>query len=160
MPPNTRYPKQIARQQQSEVQNFALAPRETKMANFFSRSSFSSNSEAATYNLLILYIISFLDRVNVGFAKLQMSADFGLSDAAFGLGAGIFFIGYAACEIPSNLLLQRFGARFWIARILVVWRIISICFMFIITPTQFLTLRFLLGIAEAGFYPGIVLYLT
>jgi MFS family permease len=110
--------------------------------------------------LLILYIISFLDRVNVGFAKLQMSADFGLSDAAFGLGAGIFFIGYAACEIPSNLLLQRFGARFWIARILVVWRIISICFMFIITPTQFLTLRFLLGIAEAGFYPGIVLYLT
>jgi D-galactonate transporter len=169
MPPNIRYPKQIARPQQSEVQNFALAPRETKMANFFSRSSFSSNGEAATYNrvawrlipfLLILYIISFLDRVNVGFAKLQMSADIGLSDAAFGLGAGIFFIGYAACEIPSNLLLQRFGARFWIARILVVWGIISICFMFITTPAQFLTLRFLLGIAEAGFYPGIVLYLT
>jgi D-galactonate transporter len=139
------------------------------MANFFSRSSFSSNGEALTYNrvawrlipfLLILYIISFLDRVNVGFAKLQMSADIGLSDAAFGLGAGIFFIGYAACEIPSNLLLQRFGARFWIARILVVWGIISVCFMFITTPTQFLTLRFLLGIAEAGFYPGIVLYLT
>ena len=169
MPPNTRYPKQIARQQQSEVQNFALAPRETKMDNFFSRSSFSSNSEATTYNrvawrlipfLLILYIISFLDRVNVGFAKLQMSADIGLSDAAFGLGAGIFFIGYAACEIPSNLLLQRFGARFWIARILVVWGIISVCFMFVTTPAQFLTLRFLLGIAEAGFYPGIVLYLT
>ena len=139
------------------------------MANFFSRSSFSSDWEAATYNraawklipfLLILYIISFLDRVNVGFAKLQMSADIGLSDAVFGLGAGIFFIGYAACEIPSNLLLQRFGARFWIARILIVWGIISACFMFVTTPTQFLTLRFLLGIAEAGFYPGIVLYLT
>lgn len=142
---------------------------ETKMANFFSRSSFSSDREATTYNraawklipfLLILYIISFLDRVNVGFAKLQMSSDIGLSDAVFGLGAGIFFIGYAACEIPSNLLLQRFGARFWIARILVVWGIISVCFMFVTTPTQFLTLRFLLGIAEAGFYPGIVLYLT
>ena len=139
------------------------------MANFFSRASFGSNDEAATYNraawrlipfLLILYIISFLDRVNVGFAKLQMSADIGLSDAVFGLGAGIFFIGYAACEIPSNLLLQRFGARFWIARILVVWGIISVSFMFVTTPAQFLTLRFLLGIAEAGFYPGIVLYLT
>ena len=139
------------------------------MAQFFARSSFRSDGEAAAYNraawklipfLLILYIISFLDRVNVGFAKLQMSADIGLSDAVFGLGAGIFFIGYAACEIPSNLLLQRFGARIWISRILVVWGIISICFMFVTTPAQFLTLRFLLGIAEAGFYPGIVLYLT
>jgi sugar phosphate permease len=91
------------------------------MANCFSRSSFNSSREAATYNrvawrlipfLLVLYIISFLDRVNVGFAKLQMSADIGLSDAVFGLGAGIFFIGYAACEIPSNLLLQRFGLGF------------------------------------------------
>jgi D-galactonate transporter len=139
------------------------------MAQFFTRGSFASDNEAAAYNraawklipfLLILYIISFLDRVNVGFAKLQMSADIGLSDAVFGLGAGIFFIGYAACEIPSNLLLQRFGARIWISRILVVWGIISICFMFVTTPAQFLTLRFLLGIAEAGFYPGIVLYLT
>jgi MFS family permease len=139
------------------------------MAQFFTRASFASDEEAVTYDraarklipfLLVLYIISFLDRVNVGFAKLQMSADIGLSDAVFGLGAGIFFIGYAACEIPSNLLLQRFGARFWITRILVVWGIISVSFMFVTTPAQFLTLRFLLGIAEAGFYPGIVLYLT
>src|SRR6202046_5777961 len=139
------------------------------MAQFFTRVSFNSDDEAAAYNraawklipfLLVLYIISFLDRGNVGFAKLQMSADIGLSDAVFGLGAGIFFVGYAACEIPSNLLLQRFGARFWISRILVVWGIISICFLFVTTPAQFLTLRFLLGIAEAGFYPGIVLYLT
>ena len=139
------------------------------MAQFFTRVSFGSDDEAAAYNraawklipfLLILYIISFLDRVNVGFAKLQMSTDIGLSDAVFGLGAGIFFVGYAACEIPSNLLLQRFGARIWISRILVVWGIISVCFMFVTTPAQFLTLRFLLGIAEAGFYPGIVLYLT
>jgi|SoiMethySBSTD1v2_1073268.scaffolds.fasta_scaffold27983_3 D-galactonate transporter len=137
--------------------------------NFFARASFKSDHEAAVYNrvawrlipfLLVLYIISFLDRVNVGFAKLQMSADIGLSDAVFGLGAGIFFIGYAACEIPSNLLLQRFGARFWIARILVIWGIISVCFMFVSSPMQFLTLRFVLGVAEAGFYPGIILYLT
>src|SRR5689334_14750138 len=143
--------------------------KEDNVAGFFSRSSFSSDSEAATYAraawrliplLLVLYIISFLDRVNVGFAKLQMSTDIGLSEAVFGLGAGIFFLGYAACEIPSNLLLQRFGARFWIARILVVWGIISVSFMFVTAPWQFLTLRFLLGIAEAGFYPGIVLYLT
>jgi len=140
-----------------------------KMANFFTRATFKSDGEALVYNrvawrlipfLLILYIISFLGRVNVGFAKLQMSTDIGLSDAMFGLGAGIFFIGYAACEIPSNLLLQRYGARFWIARILVVWGIISVSFMFVTSTTQFLVLRFLLGIAEAGFYPGIVLYLT
>src|ERR1700724_1937249 len=119
---------------------------EAKMANFFSRSSFSWDREATTYNrvawrlipfLLILYIISFLDRGNVGFAQLQMRADIGPSDAGCGLGAGISFIGYAACEIPSSLLLQRFGARFWIARILVAWGIISVCFMFVTTPTQF-----------------------
>lgn len=139
------------------------------MANFFARASFSSDEEAATYQraavrlipfLLVLYIISFLDRVNVGFAKLQMSVDVGLSDAVFGLGAGIFFIGYAMFEIPSNLLLQRFGARLWIARILVVWGAISVSMMFVTTPTQFLVMRFLLGVAEAGFYPGILLYLT
>ncbi|VVE25371.1 MFS transporter [Pandoraea terrigena] len=136
---------------------------------FFTSSAFSSDTEAATYNriatrlipfLLILYIISFLDRVNVGFAKLHMSADIGLSDVAFGTGAGIFFLGYALCEIPSNLLLQRFGARFWITRILVVWGAISVCMSLVTTPAAFLTLRFLLGVAEAGFYPGILLYLT
>lgn len=139
------------------------------MPELFRRASFISNGEAAVYNrvawrlfpfLLIIYTISFLDRVNIGFAKLQMSADIGLSDSTFGLGAGIFFLGYAACEIPSNLLLQRFGARFWIARILVVWGVISACFMFVRSPTQFLSMRLLLGIAEAGFYPGIMLYLT
>lgn len=136
---------------------------------FFTPATFTSAVEAATYNrvarrlipfLLVLYIISFLDRVNVGFAKLQMSTDIGLSDAVFGVGAGIFFIGYAICEIPSNLLLQRYGARFWIARILVIWGAISVSMMFVRTPTEFLVLRFLLGVAEAGFYPGILLYLT
>ena len=110
--------------------------------------------------LLLLYIISFLDRVNVGFSKLQMSADIGLSDAAYGIGAGIFFLGYCLCEIPSNLLLQRYGAKFWIARIMVVWGVISTAMMFVQTPWQFYGMRFLLGVAEAGFYPGIILYLT
>ncbi|MTW18765.1 MFS transporter [Rhodoplanes serenus] len=110
--------------------------------------------------LLVLYVISFLDRVNVGFAKLQMSVDIGLSDAAFGFGAGVFFLGYCVCEIPSNLALQRFGAKIWIARIMIVWGLISAGMMFVTTETQFYVMRFLLGVAEAGFYPGIILYLT
>jgi D-galactonate transporter len=137
--------------------------------SFLARSNFGTVDEWRVYNkiawrlmpfLLLLYIISFLDRVNVGFAKLQMSADIGLSDAAYGLGAGIFFIGYCLCEIPSNLILQRVGAKFWIARIMVVWGIVSTGMLFVHTPTQFYVMRFILGVAEAGFYPGIILYLT
>lgn len=133
------------------------------------QNSFTNSMEAQSYNkiamrlipfLVVLYVISFLDRVNVGFAKLQMASDIGLSDTAYGLGAGIFFFGYCLFEIPSNLLLQRFGARFWIARILVVWGIISMCMATVSSPAMFYLLRFLLGVAEAGFYPGIVLYLT
>src|ERR1700728_474827 len=110
--------------------------------------------------LLLLYVISFLDRVNIGFAKLQMAKDIGLSDVAYGLGAGIFFLGYSLCEIPSNLILQRVGAKFWIARILAVWGAISTSMMLIHTPMQFCVARLLLGVAEAGFYPGVILYLT
>ena len=110
--------------------------------------------------LLLLYIISWLDRVNVGFAKLQMNADLGIGDTAYGLGAGIFFIGYALCEIPSNLLLVRFGARVWIARIMITWGLISAGMMFVQGETSFYVLRFLLGVAEAGFLPGIVYYLS
>jgi ACS family tartrate transporter-like MFS transporter len=110
--------------------------------------------------LLLLYIISWLDRVNVGFAKLQMNGDLGLSDTAYGLGAGIFFIGYGLCEIPSNLLLVRFGARIWIARIMITWGIISAAMMFVQGPWSFYVLRFLLGVAEAGFLPGIIFYLS
>jgi len=137
--------------------------------NLLARSNFATAEECRLYNrialrllpfLLLLYIISFLDRVNVGFAKLQMAGEIGLSDAGYGLGAGIFFIGYSLFEIPSNLLLQRFGARFWIARILVVWGVISTSMMFVQTPLQFYGMRLLLGIAEAGFYPGVILYLT
>ena len=110
--------------------------------------------------LLICYIVAYLDRVNVGFAKLQMAADLQLSDAVYGFGAGIFFFGYFIFEIPSNVILHRVGARVWIARIMITWGIISALTMFITTPTMFYVMRFLLGAAEAGFFPGIILYLT
>src|SRR4051812_38494826 len=110
--------------------------------------------------MALLYLVAFLDRVNVGFAALTMNADIGLSASAFGLGAGIFFIGYFLFEIPSNLILQRVGARRWIARIMVSWGILSMGMAFVTGPTGFLVMRFLLGVAEAGFFPGIILYLT
>jgi len=110
--------------------------------------------------LLLLYIISWLDRVNVGFAKLQMNAEFGFSETVYSLGAGIFFIGYAICEIPSNLILVRVGARLWIARIMITWGLISAGTMFVQGPTSFYVMRFLLGVAEAGFLPGIIYYLA
>jgi len=110
--------------------------------------------------LLLCYIVAYLDRVNVGFAKLQMAGDLGFSDAVYGLGAGMFFIGYFFFEVPSNIILHRVGARVWIARIMVTWGIVSGGMMFIQTETQFYVMRFLLGLAEAGFFPGIILYLT
>lgn len=104
--------------------------------------------------LILCYVFSYLDRVNVGFAKLQMSDDLGLSEAAYGLGAGLFFIGYFLFEVPSNLMLQRIGARTWIARIMITWGLVSASFVFVTDETTFYVLRFLLGAAEAGFYPG------
>jgi D-galactonate transporter len=110
--------------------------------------------------LFLLYVIAYLDRVNVGFAKLQLKTDLHFTDAVYGMGAGIFFIGYFLFEVPSNLILQRVGARRWIARIMISWGIIAVAMMFIRTPGQFYTMRFLLGLGEAGFFPGIILYLT
>lgn len=110
--------------------------------------------------LVMLYIISYLDRVNVGFAALTMNADIGLSAAVYGFGAGLFFIGYCLFEIPSNLLMLRVGARRWIARILFTWGLIATCMAFVEGPKSFLALRFLLGVAEAGFFPAVILYLT
>ena len=110
--------------------------------------------------LFICYVAAYLDRVNVGFAKLQMLNDLKFSESIYGLGAGIFFIGYFLFEVPSNLLLHKLGARRWIARILISWGLISGCMMFVQTSTMFYVLRFLLGLAEAGFFPGIILYLT
>ncbi|ACP23479.1 putative transmembrane MFS family transporter (plasmid) [Sinorhizobium fredii NGR234] len=110
--------------------------------------------------LMLCYVVAYLDRVNVGFAKLQMSSELGLSEAAYGIGAGIFFIGYFLFEVPSNVILNKVGARVWIARIMITWGIISAAFMFTTSETVFYILRFLLGVAEAGFFPGIILYLT
>ncbi len=110
--------------------------------------------------LILAYFISFVDRVNVGFAGIQMNKDLGLSATAFGWGAGIFFLGYFLLEVPSNLALERFGARIWIARIMATWGVISICMAFVQGTWSFVGLRFLLGAAEAGFFPGVILYLT
>ncbi|CAM5299393.1 MFS transporter [Streptomyces purpurascens] len=110
--------------------------------------------------LVLCYVVSYLDRVNVGFAKLQMSDDLGFSEAAYGLGAGLFFIGYFLFEVPSNLMLQRVGARTWIARIMISWGLVSASFVFVSNEATFYVLRFLLGAAEAGFYPGVILYCT
>ncbi|MGF6093919.1 MFS transporter [Pseudomonas sp. 18175] len=137
--------------------------------HLISRRTFDNDQDCALYNriawrilpfLFVLYVVAFLDRVNVGFAKLQLATDIGLSDMAFGFGAGVFFLGYCLFEIPSNLMLKRVGARLWITRIMVVWGLISTSMMFVNSPTSFYILRFLLGVAEAGFYPGVVLYLT
>lgn len=110
--------------------------------------------------LILMYLLAFLDRANVGFAKNVLQADTGLSDAAFAFGAGVFFVGYAIFEIPSNLLMHRFGARAWISRIMVTWGIVSACTAVVHDAASFYALRVLLGIAEAGFFPGIILYLT
>jgi D-galactonate transporter len=110
--------------------------------------------------LFLCYVAAYLDRVNVGFAKLQMQADLALSDTVYGIGAGIFFLGYFLFEIPSNLLMERVGARRWIARIMISWGLVSATTMFATGPASFYALRFLLGVAEAGFFPGVVLYLT
>ncbi|WP_443113536.1 MFS transporter [Herbaspirillum seropedicae] len=119
--------------------------------------------------LLLGYVIAYLDRVNVGFAKLSMLSDLGMSEAAYGLGAGIFFLGYFIFEVPSNLILHRVGAKIWIARIMITWGMISSLMAFtapiaqwlgVSNETVFYTLRFLLGASEAGFFPGVILYMT
>lgn len=110
--------------------------------------------------LALIYVVAYVDRTVVGFAKLHMNAAVGLSDAAYGLGAGLFFVGYFLCEVPSNLALARFGARVWFARILFTWGAITMAMAFVSGPKSFYVLRFLLGAAEAGLYPGILFFLT
>ncbi|WP_323149095.1 MFS transporter [Pseudomonas oryzihabitans] len=110
--------------------------------------------------VFLLYIVSYLDRANIGYAALQMNAELALSSEVFGFVSGIFFIGYFLFEVPSNLLLDRFGARVWIARILVTWGVIAAATAFAQTAMHLYILRFLLGVAEAGFFPGIIVYLT
>ncbi|KAB2711371.1 MFS transporter [Brucella intermedia] len=110
--------------------------------------------------LFVCFTFAFLDRINVGFAKMGMQADLGFSEAVFGFGAGIFFVSYFLLEVPSNVLLMRFGARRWIARIMFTWGILSAATLLVQTPMQFYAVRLLLGAAEAGFFPGVILYLT
>lgn len=110
--------------------------------------------------LFISYILAYIDRINIGFAAIRMNADLGISPYIYGLGAGVFFLGYFIFEIPSNLMLEKTGARRWIARIMISWGAISACMAFIQGPTSFIIVRFLLGVAEAGFFPGVILYLT
>jgi sugar phosphate permease len=129
----------------------------------------ATDFETATYRkvtrhlipfLFGCYILAYVDRVNVGFAKLQMQQDLGMSETVYGIGAGIFFLGYFLFEIPSNLILQRIGARFWLGPIIVAWGIVSACTVFVRSSGEFYALRFLLGIMESGFFPGVILYLT
>lgn len=110
--------------------------------------------------LFIAYVLSYLDRINVGFAQLQMKSDLGFSDAVYGLGAGVFFIGYFLFEVPSNILLEKIGARLTITRIMVIWGIVSAAMAYVTAPWLFYVMRLLLGIFEAGFFPGIILYFT
>jgi MFS transporter, ACS family, tartrate transporter len=110
--------------------------------------------------IFICYIINYLDRFNVSFAALEMSGDLGFSEMTYGLGASMFFVGYVFFEIPSNLIMMRVGARIWIARIMMTWGLASTCMIFIKSPFNFYLLRLLLGVAEAGFFPGMILYLT
>ncbi|AJF00924.2 MFS transporter [Pandoraea apista] len=110
--------------------------------------------------LMLCYVVAYLDRVNIGIAKLNMLADLQFSEAAYGLGAGLFFVGYMLFEVPSNLIMHRVGARLWIARIMISWGLLSGIMAFVSAPWQFYVVRFLLGVAEAGFYPGVILFLT
>ena len=117
----------------------------------------------ATWRLIPLisigYLIAYMDRVNISFASLQMNRDLGFSATTYGLGAGLFFLSYAVCEIPSNLMLHAIGARRWMARIMITWGLLAAAMMFVRTPGQFYAMRFLLGMAEAGFFPGVIYYL-
>ena len=110
--------------------------------------------------LFLMYVIAFLDRVNIGFAKEEFQAHAGISEAAYALGAGLFFIGYALFEVPSNLIMTRVGARWWMCRIMVTWGLISAAMSLVNSESLFYLLRFLLGVAEAGFFPGVILYIT
>jgi sugar phosphate permease len=110
--------------------------------------------------LMVCYFIAFVDRVNAGFAALQMNHDIGLSAAAFGLGGGLFYISYVICEVPSNLAMAKVGARIWIARIMISWGVVAAGMALVVGPYSFYAVRLLLGAAEAGFFPGVILYLT
>lgn len=109
---------------------------------------------------VIMFIVNYIDRVNIGFVRTHLEHDLGIGAAAYGFGAGLFFIGYALFEVPSNMLLQRVGARIWLTRIMFTWGLVATAMAFVQNETQFYVLRFLLGVAEAGFFPGVIYYFT
>src|ERR1700730_15984814 len=110
--------------------------------------------------VVVIYFVAYMDRTNVSFASLSMNQDLGFTAYIYGWGAGIFFLGYFLFEVPSNIILEKTGARIWIARIMITWGIAAAVMAFVVGPVSFLTLRFLLGVAEAGFFPGMILYFT
>jgi ACS family tartrate transporter-like MFS transporter len=126
----------------------------------FERSAYRKASLRILPLIALGYGAAYIDRVNISFAALQMNRDLSFSATVYGFGAGVFFLSYAACEIPSNLLLYRFGARRWLARIMVTWGLVAMAMLFVRTPTQFYVARFSLGVAEAGFFPGVILYVA
>jgi len=150
----------LALNSEQPVLNTSIAPDAALQSATDERATYAKVTWRLLPFLLAAYVVAYLDRVNVGFAKLQMMTDLHFSDAVYGFGAGIFFIGYFLFEVPSNIILHRVGARVWIARIMLTWAVVSASTAFVTTPFMFYALRFLLGVAEAGFFPGIVLYLT
>lgn len=132
----------------------------SEIANPVEASAVRKTIKRLLWFLFVLYVISYLDRINIAFAALSMNKSLGLSATEFGIASTIFYIAYVACEIPSNLLMVRFGARRWLARILLTWGVISACTMFIDSKHGLYTMRLLLGVAEAGFMPGVLLYMT
>uniref|UniRef100_E1TFF6 Major facilitator superfamily MFS_1 n=1 Tax=Burkholderia sp. (strain CCGE1003) TaxID=640512 RepID=E1TFF6_BURSG len=141
----------------SAIDGEVIAPAD---ATSFESRTYAKVSRRLIPFLMLCYLGAYLDRVNVGFAKLQMLNDLRFSETVYGMGAGIFFLGYFLFEVPSNVILHRVGARKWLARIMLTWAVISASFVFVKTPAAFYALRFLLGVAEAGFAPGVILYLT
>jgi sugar phosphate permease len=138
----------------------AVSPMAVAASSSVEESAYSKVTWRLLPFLFAAYVFAYLDRVNVGFAKLQMLTDLKLSETVYGFGAGIFFVGYFLFEVPSNLIMYRVGARIWIGRIMATWGALAIAMMFVKTPTSFYVVRFLLGMAEAGFIPGILFYLT
>jgi MFS family permease len=132
----------------------------TSSPSAFDRAVYAKVTRRIIPFLFLCYIFAYVDRVNIGFAKLQMQGDLHISEAAYGMGAGIFFLGYFLFEIPCNLILQRIGAKRWLGPIMIVWGIVSGCQMFVTGATSLYTIRFILGVVESGFFPGVILYLT
>ena len=155
----------LVQQPMSKTSNSSngLTPDEGAEPQLDSSVAASAQRKAALRLLPVIsigYGLAYMDRINISFASLRMNTDLHFSASVYGFGAGLFFIGYALCEVPSNLLMLRFGARRWLARIMFTWGILAAAMMFVRTPFEFYAVRLLLGIAEAGFFPGVVYYLT